>query len=111
MYCSHCGNQIPDDVAFCPRCGKPVHQEYANPQGAEDDGQGRNEYPHPNPQHQAKGEASGPQPDGRKPVSARWPAAAGVMAVINLLFCLGAIALKQANLSRINFDAYEIAVC
>lgn len=22
MYCSHCGAQIPDDVAFCPSCGQ-----------------------------------------------------------------------------------------
>lgn len=22
MYCSHCGSQIPDDSAFCPKCGQ-----------------------------------------------------------------------------------------
>ncbi len=24
MFCRHCGKEIPDDVLFCPRCGKPV---------------------------------------------------------------------------------------
>lgn len=24
MYCIHCGNEIADDSAFCPNCGKPV---------------------------------------------------------------------------------------
>lgn len=24
MYCKHCGQQLPDDAAFCPKCGKAV---------------------------------------------------------------------------------------
>lgn len=24
MYCTHCGNEIPDDSSFCTKCGKPL---------------------------------------------------------------------------------------
>lgn len=27
MFCGHCGNQLSDNVKFCPACGKPVAQE------------------------------------------------------------------------------------
>src|SRR5258708_1226528 len=23
-YCAHCGSQVPDGAAFCPKCGKPA---------------------------------------------------------------------------------------
>lgn len=26
MYCWHCGTQVPDGAAFCPKCGKPLQQ-------------------------------------------------------------------------------------
>ena len=24
MFCKHCGNEVPDDSGFCPKCGKDV---------------------------------------------------------------------------------------
>lgn len=34
MYCTHCGNQIQDNAAFCPYCGQPVR--LGNPHTEED---------------------------------------------------------------------------
>ena len=25
MYCSSCGNKLPEDARFCEKCGTPVH--------------------------------------------------------------------------------------
>ena len=31
MYCSNCGNEIPEDVKFCPRCGVAVNGKASIP--------------------------------------------------------------------------------
>lgn len=55
MFCPNCGNQISDNVAFCPKCGTPAKQQAGAP------GVGQNQ-PMPMPMQQPPLPAAPPQP-------------------------------------------------
>ncbi len=79
MYCSNCGNQVPDGTKYCPSCGAQLQAS----------SQGRAAAPNYYNQQPAfsGGYAPAPAPS-RALVTTKWPAVCGVMGVLYVVFAI-----------------------
>lgn len=101
MFCTSCGQQIPDGKKFCPKCGAPIligrgHEGQQETQKLDDP---------------AKEDVQGLHPDGEKGSLKRRPIAIAVVATVLLLtvgavaFYLGAPAIEGTSATSVTYGS------
>ena len=85
MFCTKCGNKIPDDAKFCTNCGTPVKQ--VEPSAAPVYPQPQRSMPAANNGYRQPYAAPQAVPAGRF-VTSKWPVSTGVMGVLYFIFTL-----------------------